>query len=149
MAVLLVSLSPALAYKYLGLEMLNSSARRIQPFALYITTIMFSRLLFVVLAAAGLVAAAPQAGSACNSGALQCCNSIQNSSSLNESGNGGLLDLIPIALQGVNIPIGLTCTPIDVLGLGSNTCQQQTACCTGNTFSGAVTLGCSPVALSL
>lgn len=37
-------------------------------------------------------------------------------SSLNNNTAGGLLNLIPVALQGLGIPIGIDCTPINVLG---------------------------------
>ena len=124
-----------------------SKLTRSQPSLFSLSPVMFSRLLFVVFAAASVVCAAPQAaspapaassaapaGSTCNSGALNCCNSIQpvryprlsftsslclwdaQISSLSSSANSGLLDLIPIALQGLNVPVGLTCTPINVLG---------------------------------
>ncbi|KZV59388.1 fungal hydrophobin [Peniophora sp. CONT] len=104
---------------------------------------MFARV-FTVLALAAAVVAAPTAS--CNSGALQCC---QSAGSKNLAGLGGLLDLIPIDLQGLNIPIGLTCTPINVLSIGGNTCQQQTVCCENNTFNGVVALGCSPIGIPI
>ena len=47
----------------------------------------------------------------CNTGELQCCNSVQNSS------NGlvsVLLGLLGVVLGNVNVPIGLTCSPISV-----------------------------------
>ncbi|KZV64265.1 fungal hydrophobin [Peniophora sp. CONT] len=122
---------------------------------------MFSRLFFVVFAVVSFASAtpqaaappatsaAPQASNTCNSGAAQCCNQVQPASSMNEAGLGGLLDLIPITLQGLNIPIGIDCTPINVLGIGGNSCSQQTVCCENNTFSGTIALGCTPVNLAL
>ncbi|VDB87627.1 unnamed protein product [Peniophora sp. CBMAI 1063] len=115
---------------------------------------MFSRSILVAFVASGLVAAAPQGTTTtpsptCNSGALQCCESVQPASSLGSSGDSGLLDLIPITLQGLNIPIGITCTPIDVIGVGGDSCQQQTVCCENNTFSGVVALGCTPIGVGL
>ena len=45
-----------------------------------------------------------------------------------------LLGLLPINLQGTNVPVGVDCDPIDVLGLGGNSCSQQTVCCENNDF---------------
>ena len=56
--------------------------------------------------------------SQCNTGPIQCCNSVQSASS------GGLtstlLGLLGIVLQGVDLPIGLTCNPISIIGIGGN-----------------------------
>ncbi|VDC03175.1 unnamed protein product [Peniophora sp. CBMAI 1063] len=110
---------------------------------------MFARV-FTVLALAAAVVAAPSGGSSsCNSGALQCCNQVQPAGSKNLDLPSGLLSLIPIDLSGLNVPIGITCTPINVIGLGGNTCQQQTVCCENNTFNGVVALGCSPVGIPI
>lgn len=48
---------------------------------------------------------------------VQCCNSVQS------SGSGGLvsllLGLLGVVLNGVNVPIGLTCSPLSIIGIGS------------------------------
>ncbi|GAB88060.1 hypothetical protein GORBP_124_00010, partial [Gordonia rubripertincta NBRC 101908] len=54
-----------------------------------------------------------------------------------------------IVVQGVNIPIGLTCDPISVIGIGGNSCTAQPVCCENNNFNGVVALGCTPVNLNL
>ncbi|KAK7469169.1 hypothetical protein VKT23_003660 [Stygiomarasmius scandens] len=112
---------------------------------------MFSRLstLIVAIAAASLAVstdtgAAP--ASQCNTGKLQCCNSVQSSSSSSVAGLAGLLG---IALQGVNIPIGVTCNPISVIGIGGNSCSAQPVCCQSNNFNGVLAIGCTPVNLNL
>ncbi|KAI5994873.1 hydrophobin [Pisolithus marmoratus] len=76
----------------------------------------------------------------CNSGSLQCCNSVQPASSLSD---GNLL-----SRQNLDGPIGLDCSPINVLGAGNASCTQQTACCNGDTY-GTVTVDCHPIELSL
>ncbi|EJD01684.1 fungal hydrophobin [Fomitiporia mediterranea MF3/22] len=87
-----------------------------------------------------------QPASQCNTGDLQCCNSVQSSDS---SGLAGLLSLLGVVLQGVAVPVGLTCDPISVIGLGSNSCSAQPVCCSNNNFNGVIALGCTPVNLNL
>ncbi|ETW80327.1 hydrophobin-like protein [Heterobasidion irregulare TC 32-1] len=83
----------------------------------------------------------------CNTGTLQCCNSVQSSS---DPVTSLLLGLLGVVLGGIDIPIGIQCTPITVIGVGSGAnCVQQPVCCTGNTFNGLVTVGCSPINLGL
>ncbi|EJD00348.1 hydrophobin-domain-containing protein [Fomitiporia mediterranea MF3/22] len=89
---------------------------------------------------------APSSGS-CNTGPVQCCNSVEPASSENASKQLGLLGIV---LQDVNIPIGITCNPISVLGLGSSgTCNAQTVCCENNNFNGLINIGCTPINLGL
>ena len=61
-------------------------------------------------------ATATEPVSQCNTGSLQCCNSVQSASS---SGVPGLLGLLGIVLQDLNVLVGLTCSPLDILGLGN------------------------------
>ncbi|KAF9261022.1 fungal hydrophobin [Marasmius fiardii PR-910] len=74
---------------------------------------------------------------------VQCCNSLQNAddSSLTET-----FALLGINVQDVTGQVGVTCTPISVIGAGINTCKGQTACCENNGFNGVVALGCTNVA---
>ncbi|WP_394840294.1 hydrophobin family protein [Pendulispora rubella] len=78
----------------------------------------------------------------CNSGSLQCCNSIQ---SANSDAAGAM---IPPNAGGLTGSLGLDCSPMNVLGTGSSGCNAQPACCSGDTY-GTVTLACNPVALDL
>lgn len=69
---------------------------------------------FAILSSLALLAVAtpfPQALSQCNTGSMQCCNSVQNSTT---QGVASLAGLLGINLQGLNIPIGLTCSGISV-----------------------------------
>ena len=50
-------------------------------------------------------------GGQCNTGALQCCQSVQSSSNNVMS---TLLGLLGVVLSGVDVPIGLTCSPLSV-----------------------------------
>jgi len=84
--------------------------------------------------------------SQCNVGSLQCCESVQASSSSLVS---LLLGLLGVVVGDITGQVGLTCSPITVIGAGGTSCTAQPVCCTGNTFSGIVTLGCTPINLNL
>ncbi|KAJ3502602.1 hypothetical protein NMY22_g18530 [Coprinellus aureogranulatus] len=56
---------------------------------------------------------------------------------------GVVLDVAP------NVPVGVTCTPISVIGVGGNSCNAQTVCCENNSFNGLVAVGCTPVNVNL
>ena len=44
-----------------------------------------------------------------------------------------LLGLLGIALQGLDVPVGLDCSPITVVGVGAgNQCSANTVCCQNN-----------------
>uniref|UniRef100_A0A0W0G013 Hydrophobin n=1 Tax=Moniliophthora roreri TaxID=221103 RepID=A0A0W0G013_MONRR len=79
----------------------------------------------------------------CSTGPIQCCNSIQ---AANSPVAAGLLGLLGIAVQSYS---GITCTPISVLSLGGNSCTSQTVCCENNNFNSVITLGCTPINVSL
>ncbi|KAL5527865.1 hypothetical protein ACEPAG_6666 [Sanghuangporus baumii] len=89
---------------------------------------------------------ATQAASQCDTGDLQCCNSVQSAGS---PAAAGLLGLLGIVIQGLDIPVGLTCDPISVIGLGSASCSAHPVCCQDNSHGGLISIGCVPVDLSL
>jgi hypothetical protein len=60
-----------------------------------------------------------------------------------------LLGLLGIALGSVTGLVGLTCSPLSIIGAGGNSCSAQPVCCTNNSFNGIVSLGCSPINLNL
>lgn len=60
---------------------------------------------------------ATQPASQCNTGDIQCCQSVQSSSS---PAAAGLLGLLGVVVQGVAVPVGLTCDPISVIGVGGD-----------------------------
>ncbi|PSS06513.1 hypothetical protein PHLCEN_2v3680 [Hermanssonia centrifuga] len=51
--------------------------------------------------------------SQCNTGPVQCCQSVQSASS---GGIVDLLGLLGIVLQDLNVLVGLTCSPVSVIG---------------------------------
>ncbi|TDL20401.1 hypothetical protein BD410DRAFT_725764, partial [Rickenella mellea] len=81
----------------------------------------------------------------CNTGPVQCCNSVQSASSLSYL---QALALSPASLAAVvqnpTAMVGLTCTPLNVIGVGSGA-----NCCENNSFSGLIAIGCTPINIAL
>ncbi|THH13558.1 hypothetical protein EW146_g6668 [Bondarzewia mesenterica] len=107
---------------------------------------MFARIASLSVLALALVASAspsPKSStSQCDAGTLQCCQTVGKS---NDPSIAKELGLLGVVVQGVAVPIGISCTPITVIGVGSGAnCAQQPACCTGEQ-DGLVTLGCTPI----
>ncbi|PPQ67021.1 hypothetical protein CVT24_011315 [Panaeolus cyanescens] len=100
----------------------------------------FSVLALPIFAAATVI---PRDGN-CNTGQINCCNSTMSSSLTTLAQLGGLLGLSLPAVEGL---IGLSCSPITVLGLGGNSCSAQPVCCTNNSFGGLISLGCNAINL--
>ncbi|KAJ2913194.1 hypothetical protein MD484_g7220, partial [Candolleomyces efflorescens] len=95
---------------------------------------------------AAVVSATPTRRAECSTGPIQCCNSVQKAGA---PGIASLLGLLGVVLQDVNIPVGLTCSPISIIGLPGNSCSAQTVCCENNTFNGLIAIGCTPININL
>ncbi|KAK0200366.1 hydrophobin-251 [Desarmillaria ectypa] len=91
------------------------------------------------------VMSAPASGSQCNTGDIQCCNSMQSASN---PGVATLLGLLGLVLD-PNTNVGVTCSPITVIGVSGTNCASQPVCCENNNFNGLVALGCTPINISL
>ncbi|KAF9043361.1 fungal hydrophobin-domain-containing protein [Panaeolus papilionaceus] len=111
---------------------------------------MFSKL--AVLAAASMavfVAAAPAAqgiNNSCNTGSVQCCNQVMDSKSDSFT---VLAALLGFSISDITGQVGMGCSPISVIGLGSGAnCNAQPVCCSGNKFNGLINIGCSPITLN-
>ncbi|KAF9220770.1 hydrophobin, partial [Gyrodon lividus] len=77
----------------------------------------------------------------CNTGPIQCCNSVQTTQEA--SSLLAQYNLVDVAAGIVGL-VGVTCSPITAIGLGSGcAATQQPVCCTNNNFNGVVNLGCS------
>ena len=78
---------------------------------------MFSKL-FALSALAILAAAtpAPAPAASCSTGAIQCCQSVQSADS---AAVAPILKSIGVVVQDVNALVGLTCSPVNVIGVGS------------------------------
>ncbi|KAK7023647.1 sc3 hydrophobin [Paramarasmius palmivorus] len=121
-----------------------------------IATVVYAPLALTLLAAATCptktVTVTPpattvtQPASQCNTGPVQCCNDVKSASS---SPVSKLLGLLNVVLSDLNVSVGLTCSPISVLGIGSAGCTAQPVCCQNNEFNGVIAIGCVPVNINL
>nr|AOV80989.1 hydrophobin [Flammulina velutipes] len=80
----------------------------------------------------------------CNVSNQQCCNSVQSASSTPVS---VILGLLGIVLQDLNVLVGLTCSPITVIGGGNGGCNANPVCCQNNSFGSLISIGCIPISL--
>ncbi|KAJ7209073.1 hypothetical protein B0H12DRAFT_1330123 [Mycena haematopus] len=71
----------------------------------------------------------------------QCCTSVQNSDS---SAVGAVAALLGLDLTGLDIPVGLGCSPITVIG---NNCGGTTVTCDAPQAGGLIALNCLPITL--
>ncbi|KAF5327236.1 hypothetical protein D9619_004769 [Psilocybe cf. subviscida] len=105
--------------------------------------------LTTTLAIVTLAAATPTGtdpSNQCNTGSAQCCNSVQNADSKSIA---SLLTLLGIVAGSLTGQVGVTCSPITVIGASGTSCSAQPVCCTNNTFNGVVALGCTPININL
>ncbi|KAI0643531.1 fungal hydrophobin [Trametes meyenii] len=100
------------------------------------------------LAILAVATPAPQAGAgtgSCTTGTLQCCEQVQTADSL---GISTLLAAIGVVLQDLDIPIGVGCSGITGVGVGSSdACSANAVCCDDTTTGGLLSIGCLPAAL--
>ncbi|KAK0442701.1 hydrophobin-251 [Desarmillaria tabescens] len=88
-------------------------------------------------------------GAACSAtGTAQCCESTQSPSDLSPS-VVTLLGLLGVVVGDLTANVGLTCSPISVIGVGGTNCDAQTVCCDNNNYNGVVALGCTPINIGL
>ncbi|EIN06929.1 fungal hydrophobin, partial [Punctularia strigosozonata HHB-11173 SS5] len=79
----------------------------------------------------------------CNTGNLQCC---QHTADASDPVTGLLLGLLGIVVEAVDGLIGISCSPISIVGLGSGSaCNASPVCCENNTFTGLIVIGCVPI----
>ncbi|OBZ72136.1 Hydrophobin-1 [Grifola frondosa] len=80
----------------------------------------------------------------CNTGPIQCCNTVTTADNPLAA---LLLDLLGIVL-GPDVVVGLTCSPISVIGVGSGSqCSAHPVCCENNSEGGLISIGCIPITL--
>ncbi|OBZ77990.1 Fruiting body protein SC3 [Grifola frondosa] len=89
--------------------------------------------------------ASTESAGSCNVGDLQCCNSVESASSPAAT---TLLGLLGIVVDGLDVLLGLGCSPISVIGVGSGSaCDASPVCCENNNVGGLISIGCVPVIL--
>ncbi|TDL27147.1 fungal hydrophobin [Rickenella mellea] len=107
---------------------------------------MFAKLAVIAALATLAVAVPTPGGGQCNSGPVQCCNSLTTAG---DPAVAQQLGLLGINLQDLNVPIGLTCSPITVIGIsGGSSCNSETVCC-DTEGNGGIAVGCIPVNANL
>ncbi|EMD36632.1 hypothetical protein CERSUDRAFT_115663 [Gelatoporia subvermispora B] len=82
----------------------------------------------------------------CSTGSAQCCESVQSA----ESGGlvATLLGLLGVVVGDITGQVGLTCSPITVVGVGSSgSCNSNVVCCSDNALGGLISIGCLPISL--
>ncbi|KAE9407603.1 hydrophobin 2 [Gymnopus androsaceus JB14] len=106
------------------------------------------KLAFVSATLATLAVATPtlrgEPASSCTTGPIQCCASTESAT---DPTAAGILSLLGIVVQGVDVLVGLTCSPITVIGAGDSSCSAQAVCCQDNSHGGLISIGCAPVTL--
>ncbi|RPD55313.1 fungal hydrophobin [Lentinus tigrinus ALCF2SS1-7] len=108
---------------------------------------MLSRAVALAIAAMPLLAAAnpvtTRAGT-CSTGSLECCNNVEKAGAPSAA---AILGLLGIVVQDLNVLVGLTCSPITVIGVGGGECSATSVCCEDNSHGGLISIGCVPVTL--
>ncbi|THV02181.1 fungal hydrophobin [Dendrothele bispora CBS 962.96] len=102
--------------------------------------------LLVATAFVSFVAAATVPAGQCNTGPVQCCDSVQDA---NSDAATALFHKLGITAESVTGQVGITCSPVSVIGVGGNSCSAQPVCCQNNNFNGLVALGCTPINVNL
>ncbi|KAJ7190594.1 hypothetical protein B0H12DRAFT_1137830 [Mycena haematopus] len=102
---------------------------------------MFSKLSVVVASVLITLAAAIPNDTPTPPTVDQCCSSVQSSTS---SVVSELAALLGIDLTGLNIPVGLGCSPITIIG---NNCGGTTVVCDAPQAGGLISLNCIPITL--
>ncbi|KAH8823189.1 hydrophobin-251 [Flagelloscypha sp. PMI_526] len=81
-------------------------------------------------------------GGQCNTGPVQCCNSM---SKAGDDSTTKILHSLSVKDVAKDVTVGLTCSPVNVIAIGGNSCNSQPVCCENNNFNGVVAIGCTPI----
>ncbi|KAK1228261.1 hypothetical protein PQX77_008698 [Marasmius sp. AFHP31] len=104
--------------------------------------------LFIISAIATLTVATPTGGSgsikradSCSTGPIQCCKHVEKASDPDAK---KVIKELNIPIKDENTKVGLTCSPITVIGGGNGGCTTNSVCCEDNSHGGAISVGCVP-----
>ncbi|CDO71061.1 hypothetical protein BN946_scf184844.g65 [Trametes cinnabarina] len=88
----------------------------------------------------------PQASSgSCNTGPIHCCQDVRPASDASVS---TLLGLLGVVVGDLTASIGIQCSPLSVIGVGSGSaCSSTPVCCENNSVGGLINIGCVPIIL--
>ncbi|KAF5327368.1 hypothetical protein D9619_004460 [Psilocybe cf. subviscida] len=134
------------------LDLHSNSRFRIRSSLLNSAIMQFKLAALATVTVATLAAATPTRrndsgpSNQCNTGSIECCQSVQTAGS---SSVASLLGLLGIVVSDVTALVGVTCSPITAVGVGGTSCSAQPVCCTNNSFNGVVALGCTPININL
>ncbi|KAK0438843.1 fungal hydrophobin-domain-containing protein [Armillaria borealis] len=81
----------------------------------------------------GIIPSGGGEGAACATGSAQCCDSTQSSTDLSAPVSS-LLGLLGVVVGQLTGNVGVSCSPITVVGLGGTQCSNQVVCCDDNNF---------------
>ncbi|KAK7681844.1 hypothetical protein QCA50_015191 [Cerrena zonata] len=87
---------------------------------------------------------APVSPNQCNTGPVQCCTSTSTATDANAA---TLLGLLGIIISGLDVIVGMGCSPISVIGVGGGACSAKAVCCEDNSHGNLISIGCIPVTL--
>ncbi|TFK51343.1 hydrophobin-domain-containing protein [Heliocybe sulcata] len=107
-------------------------------------TKLFTVSSFITLAVASPLTA--RQTSQCNTGSIQCCKQVQTAGS---PGVASLAGLLGIVLDGLDIPVGIQCSPLTVGGIGGGAHNAAPVCCENNAQGGLISVGCIPITIEL
>ncbi|EMD32496.1 hydrophobin [Gelatoporia subvermispora B] len=87
---------------------------------------------------------ATEPASNCSTGPIQCCDSVETAS---DPAVATLLELLGIVVEGLDVLLGLNCSPVSVIGVGGGSCSAEAVCCEDNSLGSLISIGCVPVTL--
>ncbi|KAI0833708.1 fungal hydrophobin-domain-containing protein [Trametes gibbosa] len=82
-------------------------------------------------------------GGNCNTGPVQCCNSVKKA---NDGVIGAILGLLELILD-PEVLVGVQCSPLSGVGVGGSSCSATPVCCENNSHGGLISIGCIPIIL--
>ncbi|KAF8888400.1 fungal hydrophobin-domain-containing protein [Gymnopilus junonius] len=107
---------------------------------------MFSKLALFIAAAFAASAVAGPITDSCNTGPVQCCDSLNAPNSSSVADVLGLLGVVVGSLTG---QVGLQCTPITGIGAGVGAnCASTPVCCDKTFDNQLVGINCTPITIN-